>query len=150
MLSLWSPVNRLPLTKQQGQPNIFFCWTRVSFGASSVNSSTSPADDFSQSIPPPFLLQCRTKSKRAQSEGIAARRKRNSATPVPTRTASVLDAGPQFFRRHRSGLFELVEVPRWILARHQRWLYQHRKTNGQPLTFRTQQRLRALKGCSAG
>jgi integrase/recombinase XerD len=45
------------------------------------------------------------------------------------------------------GLAEPAEVTRPILERYQRWLYQHRKTNGQPLTFRTQHmRLRALKG----
>ena len=48
---------------------------------------------------------------------------------------------------HERGLAEPSEVTRPILERYQRWLYQHRKTNGQPLTFRTQHmRLRALKG----
>ena len=44
------------------------------------------------------------------------------------------------------GLENPVEITRPILERYQRSLYQHRKKNGQPLTFRTQNsRLRALK-----
>jgi integrase/recombinase XerD len=40
-----------------------------------------------------------------------------------------------------------AEITRPVLERYQGWLYQYRKHNGQPLTFRTQnQRLRALKG----
>ena len=45
------------------------------------------------------------------------------------------------------GLEEPAEITRPILQRYQRWLYQYRKHNGEPLTFRTQnQRLRAVKG----
>jgi integrase/recombinase XerD len=44
------------------------------------------------------------------------------------------------------GLENPTEITRPILERYQRSLYQHRKKNGQPLTFRTQNsRLRALK-----
>jgi integrase/recombinase XerD len=40
-----------------------------------------------------------------------------------------------------------AEITRPVLERYQRWLYQYRKNNCQPLTFRTQnQRLRAVKG----
>lgn len=39
------------------------------------------------------------------------------------------------------------EITRPVLERYQRWLFQYRKKNGQPLTFRTQNyRLRAVKG----
>jgi integrase/recombinase XerD len=45
------------------------------------------------------------------------------------------------------GLEEPAGITRPILERYQRALFHHRKANGQPLTFRTQnQRLRALKG----
>lgn len=45
------------------------------------------------------------------------------------------------------GLDHPAEITRPILERYQRSLYQYRKNNGQPLTFRTQNsRLRALKG----
>lgn len=45
------------------------------------------------------------------------------------------------------GLDNPSEITRPILERYQRALYQHRKANGQPLTFRTQSsRLRAIKG----
>jgi integrase/recombinase XerD len=45
------------------------------------------------------------------------------------------------------GLGELTEITRPVLERYQRWLYQMRKPNGQPLAFRTQnQRLHAIKG----
>ncbi len=45
------------------------------------------------------------------------------------------------------GLDEPAEITRPILERYQRSLFYHRKANGQPLTFRTQnQRLRAVKG----
>lgn len=45
------------------------------------------------------------------------------------------------------GIDDPKEITRPILERYQRWLYQHRKKNGEPLTFRTQNaRLRALKG----
>jgi integrase/recombinase XerD len=45
------------------------------------------------------------------------------------------------------GLEEPSGITRPILERYQRALFHHRKANGQPLTFRTQnQRLRALKG----
>jgi integrase/recombinase XerD len=45
------------------------------------------------------------------------------------------------------GLEEPAGITRPILERYQRSLFHHRKANGQPLTFRTQnQRLRALKG----
>ena len=45
------------------------------------------------------------------------------------------------------GLDTPAEVTRPVLERYQRWLYQYRKNNGEPLTFRTQNtRLRALKG----
>lgn len=45
------------------------------------------------------------------------------------------------------GLDHPAEITRPILERYQRSLYQYRKKNGQPLTFRTQNsRLRALKG----
>jgi integrase/recombinase XerD len=45
------------------------------------------------------------------------------------------------------GLDDPAEITRPILERYQRSLYQYRKKNGQPLTFRTQNsRLRALKG----
>ena len=45
------------------------------------------------------------------------------------------------------GIDDPKEVTRPVLERYQRWLYQHRKKNGEPLTFRTQNaRLRALKG----
>src|SRR5690242_7584547 len=50
MLCLCSPANKLPLTKQEGQPNIFFCSTCGSFGASSSHSFTSASDDFSHVI----------------------------------------------------------------------------------------------------
>ena len=39
------------------------------------------------------------------------------------------------------------EITRPVLERYQRWLFQYRKKNGEPLTFRTQNyRLRAVKG----
>ena len=45
------------------------------------------------------------------------------------------------------GLDSPVEITRPVLERYQRSLYQYRKKNGEPLTFRTQNtRLRALKG----
>jgi integrase/recombinase XerD len=45
------------------------------------------------------------------------------------------------------GLGELTEITRPVLERYQRWLYQMRKPNGEPLAFRTQnQRLHAIKG----
>lgn len=45
------------------------------------------------------------------------------------------------------GLDQPAEITRPILERYQRWLYQYRKANGEPLTFRTQNhRLRAIKG----
>lgn len=45
------------------------------------------------------------------------------------------------------GLGELTEITRPVLERYQRWLYQLRKPNGEPLAFRTQnQRLHAIKG----
>jgi integrase/recombinase XerD len=45
------------------------------------------------------------------------------------------------------GIDDAAEVTRPVLERYQRALYQYRKKNGDPLTFRTQnQRLRALKG----
>ena len=45
------------------------------------------------------------------------------------------------------GLDTPVEITRPVLERYQRSLYQYRKKNGEPLTFRTQNtRLRALKG----
>jgi integrase/recombinase XerD len=99
-----------------------------------------------------------------------ARRKRNSTIPAPTDPMHVLleqhlawmqvrnfSEDTVVTRRaaigyfidwcHERGLVEPSEVTRPILERYQRWLYQHRKTNGQPLTFRTQHmRLRALKG----
>jgi integrase/recombinase XerD len=44
------------------------------------------------------------------------------------------------------GLEAPVEITRPILERYQRWLYHYRKTNGQPLGFRTQHtRLQAIK-----
>jgi hypothetical protein len=43
----------IALTKQHGQPNIFFCCTRGSLGASSLKRFTSSADDFVQSMHPP-------------------------------------------------------------------------------------------------
>jgi len=44
------------------------------------------------------------------------------------------------------GLSEPIEITRPILERYQRWLYHYRKTNGQPLGFRTQHtRLQAIK-----
>jgi integrase/recombinase XerD len=44
------------------------------------------------------------------------------------------------------GLSEAIEITRPILERYQRWLYHYRKTNGQPLGFRTQHtRLQAIK-----
>src|ERR1700730_14063705 len=50
MFSLCSPAKRFPFTKQQGQPNIFFCSTRGPFGASSLNRLINSSDDFSQVI----------------------------------------------------------------------------------------------------
>lgn len=48
--------------------------------------------------------------------------------------------------RERS-LEDPLEITRPILERYQRWLFQYRKHNGDPLTFRTQaMRLRAIKG----
>ena len=45
------------------------------------------------------------------------------------------------------GIAHAGEVTRPVLERYQRWLYQYRKPNGEPLTFRTENtRLRALKG----
>ena len=45
------------------------------------------------------------------------------------------------------GLETPAEITRPVLERYQRSLYQYRKSNGEPLTFRTQNtRLRALKG----
>jgi integrase/recombinase XerD len=45
------------------------------------------------------------------------------------------------------GLQSPTEITRPILERYQRWLFHYRKTNGQPLGFRTQAtRLAALKG----
>jgi len=47
----------------------------------------------------------------------------------------------------KRGLDRPQEITRPILERYQRSLYQYRKSNGEPLTFRTQHvRLRALKG----
>ena len=47
---------------------------------------------------------------------------------------------------HERGLAEPIEITRPILERYQRWLYHYRKTNGQPLGFRTQHtRLQAIK-----
>ena len=44
------------------------------------------------------------------------------------------------------GLEEPIEITRPILERYQRWLYHYRKTNGQPLGFRTQHtRLQSIK-----
>jgi integrase/recombinase XerD len=44
------------------------------------------------------------------------------------------------------GVEEPIEITRPILERYQRWLYHYRKTNGQPLGFRTQHtRLQAIK-----
>jgi len=44
------------------------------------------------------------------------------------------------------GLEAPIEITRPILERYQRWLYHYRKTNGQPLGFRTQHtRLQAIK-----
>ena len=44
------------------------------------------------------------------------------------------------------GLSEPVEITRPILERYQHWLYQYRKSNGQPLGFRTQHtRLQSIK-----
>jgi len=44
------------------------------------------------------------------------------------------------------GLEAPIEITRPILERYQRWLYYYRKTNGQPLGFRTQHtRLQAIK-----
>jgi integrase/recombinase XerD len=45
------------------------------------------------------------------------------------------------------GLEAPIEITRPILERYQRWLYHYRKSNGQPLGFRTQHtRLQAIKG----
>jgi integrase/recombinase XerD len=47
---------------------------------------------------------------------------------------------------HERGLSEPIEITRPILERYQRWLYHYRKTNGQPLGFRTQHtRLQSIK-----
>ncbi len=47
---------------------------------------------------------------------------------------------------HERGLEEPIEITRPILERYQRWLYHYRKTNGQPLGFRTQHtRLQSIK-----
>ncbi len=44
-------------------------------------------------------------------------------------------------------LEQAAEITRPMLERYQRWLYQYRKKDGNPLTFRTQnERIRALKG----
>ena len=44
------------------------------------------------------------------------------------------------------GLESPIEITRPILERYQRWLYHYRKTNGQPLGFRTQHtRLQSIK-----
>ena len=53
-----------------------------------------------------------------------------------------------YFREwcHERGLAEPIEITRPILERYQRWLYHYRKSNGQPLGFRTQHtRLQAIK-----
>ncbi len=45
------------------------------------------------------------------------------------------------------GLDDVTEITRPVLERYQRSLYQYRKKNGEPLTFRTQNtRLRSVKG----
>ena len=47
---------------------------------------------------------------------------------------------------HERGLSAPIEITRPILERYQRWLYHYRKTNGQPLGFRTQHtRLQSIK-----
>jgi integrase/recombinase XerD len=47
---------------------------------------------------------------------------------------------------HERGLEAPIEITRPILERYQRWLYHYRKTNGQPLGFRTQHtRLQSIK-----
>ena len=73
-----------------------------------------------------------------------------------------MDRRPRLLRRHgehaprlpgllpgwwqERGLGEPIEITRPILERYQRWLYHYRKTNGQPLGFRTQHtRLQAIK-----
>src|SRR5258708_38416292 len=92
MLCLCSPVNRLPFTKQHGQPNIFFWTTPAPAGASSSNIATSSGDDFSHIEvffvigQAEIVIQYRASLKRARN---ALRTKRRPLKPHPGRLESL-------------------------------------------------------------
>ena len=63
-------------------------------------------------------------------------------------TVNTRRAYPGYFHEwcHERDLEAPIEITRPILERYQRWLYHYRKTNGQPLGFRTQHtRLQSIK-----